>query len=96
MRRVKLALAVAALSSMGCYRTVIESGRPGDGVERKAGGLSFIYGLTPVQVTTGCPSGVARAETYFAWYNLLLLPITGGLLTGLETRYECARADGAR
>lgn len=95
MRTLKLLAVVALLS--GCYRSVINTGARGDGQTRKGGGLSFIYGLTPV--TTGaveCPYGLARAESFSAWYNFILVPITGGLVSGIQTEYECADGPGPR
>ncbi len=94
--RSLLLLSVVVLLS-GCYRSVVSTGARGDGQTRKGGGLSFIYGLTPVKTgAVECPYGLARAESWAAWYNFFLVPITGGLVSGIETEYECAAGPGPR
>lgn len=91
MRMVVAVLMAGTLLLSGCYRTVVRSGLQGDGKTRHGGGLSLLYGLTPVETgAVECRYGLARAETYLAWYNIFLAPLTGGLVVGMETRYECA------
>lgn len=92
MRRfTSVVLMAAALLLSGCYRTVVRSGMQGDGKEHRGGGLTFLYGLTPVHAgAVECPYGLARVETYVAWYSFFLAPLTGGLVSGMETQYECA------
>lgn len=85
---------VLTLALSGCYRTVVRTGAPAEGPMKHSTGLTFLYGLTPVEHgAVECPNGIASAETNLAWYNFLLIPLTAGLVASTESHYVCAAGE---
>lgn len=95
MRRTRVAALVGAICLVsGCYHAIIETGRPaGSTVIDKPWAMSFVYGLVPPpveNVSSQCPSGVARVETQHSFLNGLVAAVTFGIVTPIRITVTCA------
>lgn len=95
MRKVVVSLLVLALT-LACYRAAVVAP-----VEQAAGGKEYsdlgavwLWGATRTTTRASeCTHGVARTQTKFPWWGMLfVMPLTGGLITPIQTHYICAAA----
>jgi Bor protein len=97
-RRVSLSLGLlsATLVLGGCYHAIVETGRPASGtVVENQWAHSFLAGLVPpnpLDVSSRCPSGVARVETQHSFLNSLAAAITFSIYTPMTITVQCAAA----
>lgn len=95
MRRVtSIALLGAFVLTAGCYRAVVETGRPASGtiVENKWAS-SFIAGLVPpavVNTASQCPNGVSKVETQHTFLNMLAAFVTFNIYSPMTITVSCA------
>jgi Bor protein len=97
-RRVSLSVGLLSASLLlgGCYHAIIETGRPASGtVVENQWAHSFLAGLVPpslVDVSSKCPSGVAKVETQHSFLNSLAAAITFSIYTPMTITVQCASA----
>jgi len=86
----------ATLLLGGCYHAIVETGRqPSGTVVENQWAHSFLYGLVPpnpVDVSSRCPSGVAKVETQHSFLNGVAALITWGIYTPMTITVQCAAA----
>jgi hypothetical protein len=91
-------LLLLTLGATGCYRAVVETGRPPSGQQINIPWAhSFIAGLIPpstVNAAAECPAGVARVVTEHTVLNMLVQLITFSLYSPMSITVDCA-APGA-
>lgn len=94
IRRRWLPLALLAVATTGCFRQVVETGRPaGATVVDRAWVPTYLFGLVaaqPIDVRQSCPSGVAIIQTEQSFLNGLAAMVTFGLFTPQHVRVTCA------
>lgn len=94
LRPVVLLVPLLFLPLTGCYKAVVETGRPASAtvVENKWAS-SFIHGLVPpkvVETASQCPNGVARVETQLSFLNMLATAVTFGIYSPMQITVTCA------
>jgi hypothetical protein len=90
------AIIVVMLVNLSCYRAAVIAP-----VEQATGGKEYsdygavwLWGATRTTTRASeCTYGVARTQTKFPWWGMLfVMPLTGGLITPIQTHYICAAA----
>jgi hypothetical protein len=90
MNKPLAALLALTLLCSGCFRTIVRTDEPTTWRPNGGGiGVSFFWGLTPFETGSMCRNGIARAESFFPWWSIIISGVTAGLVTPLEVRYWC-------
>jgi hypothetical protein len=95
MRRfASIAVLSAFVLTAGCYKAVVETGRPSSGViVQNEWAASFIAGLVPpsvVNTASQCPNGVSRVETQHSFLNMLAAFVTFQIYSPMTITVTCA------
>jgi hypothetical protein len=97
MRKRSIAVLALLVTTIGCYRATIDTGRQPSGTEvRNDWAHSFIAGLVPpavVNTAAQCPNGVARVETQHSFLNMLAQLVTFSLYSPMTIRVQCAAGE---
>lgn len=92
------ALVLCAVVGSGCYRADITTGlAPSGQVVEDEWVLGFVGGLAMVDDVdaSACTNGIARVMTRQSFMNVLVNVLTGGIVSPMEARIECAAAPSA-
>lgn len=92
------AFVVFAMTGSGCYRADISTGlAPSGEVIEDEWVLGFVGGLAMVDDVdaSACTNGIARVTTRQSFLNVLVNVLTGGIVSPMEARVECAAAPSA-
>lgn len=93
-RKRWICASVLALSTVGCFHQVVQTGRtPGATVVDKPWVSTWIFGLVaaqPIDVRQQCPSGVAVVTTEQSFVNGLVAAVTLGIYTPQHVQITCA------
>lgn len=97
MRRTVI-VALAALSSSGCYHVNVTTGiAPGASQFQEKWAPGWIGGLVspdPVDGRSECGNnGVARVESKHSFLNGLVAALTGGIFTPIEITVVCGQGE---
>ena len=100
MRRAALLAIVGSfVLSAGCYRAIIETGRPASTtIVENEWASSWIAGLVPpavVNVASQCPNGVSRVQTQHSFLNMLAQFVTFSIYSPMTITVTCASAGSA-
>ena len=100
MRRIaSLATVGALVLSAGCYKAVIETGRPASTtIVQNEWASSWIAGLIPpavVNVASQCPNGVSKVQTEHSFLNMLAQFVTFSIYSPMTITVTCASAGSA-
>lgn len=94
-RTCLLALALCGILGTGCYRADITTGlAPSGEVVEDEWVLGFVNGLAIVDDVDAeeCTNGIARVMTRQSFLNVVINVLTGGIVSPMEVRVECAAA----
>jgi hypothetical protein len=95
-RTLSCTLALALVSSMGCYHAVVNTGRAESStIVEKQWASGWVFGLVPpdpLDVSKECAGGVAKVETQHSFLNMLVQFITIDIYTPMDIKVTCAGA----
>ena len=94
MRRRWLPLAFVAVSAMGCFHQVVNTGRTAGSTQIDLPWVQgWLWGLVspqPIETRAQCPSGVATVTTEMSFMNGLASVVTLGIFTPQHVTITCA------
>ena len=94
MRRKQWHIVYAFLLITACYHASVDTGLvPNGQTIDRPWAMGFIAGLVPpneIETAARCPDGVARVETQHSFLNMVVVFITGGILSPMDIRVSCA------
>jgi hypothetical protein len=88
---VALGVAIALLSSLGCYTAGVYSPAAREGNQKVDRGMIWFWGISnAITRANECQQGLAEAETQIGWYTPPIALVTLGIMFPVKRLYTCA------
>ncbi|MBC7895777.1 MAG: hypothetical protein H7066_10195 [Cytophagaceae bacterium] len=91
----KALLCAVLISSVGCFRTTVETGAPaGETKIDLPWQKSWVFGLVPpdtINTRATCPNGVSKVMVEHSFLNGLVRALTWSMFTPIHPVVTCAR-----
>lgn len=90
-------LVAASIATTGCYTVAIDTKAARDGVVHSEPGWNWFWGISKSRkIAHECPHGLAKVETSFPWYGIVVTVLTLGIVVPQWKRYTCATPQSKR